>query len=225
MAKRRSAESRKFQNPRQTNLVDLAYNRLEEQIITCELRPGLLLSLQDLQDRVRLGRTPIHQAVNRLATDTLIVVRPRHGLQIAPVDLARCRTLAELREDMERFVARLAAERCQASDRNEMLHLAGILRDRGGVLTIDDFNRLDRRMDQLITSAADEPFLENTLRPLHSMFRRTGWIYHNWVRPEEGLSRTIDCHLTLLDAIVENMWFRQRTRREILLNSVGMLEV
>jgi DNA-binding GntR family transcriptional regulator len=226
MVKRGSAESRKSQHPRQTNLLDLAYDRLEEQIITCELRPGLLLSLQDLQDRIKLGRTPTHQAVNRLATDTLVLVRPRHGLQIAPVDLARCRTLAKLREDIERFVAKLAAERCQASDRNEMLHLAGILRDRGSVLTIDDFNRLDRRINQLITTAADEPFLENTLRPLHSMFRRTGWIYHNWVRPEEGLSRTIECHLALLDAIAEkHVAQATNAARDLAQFSASMLEV
>ena len=35
-----------------------------------------------------IGRTPIHQAVNKLAADTLIIVRPRHGLQIAPIERA-----------------------------------------------------------------------------------------------------------------------------------------
>src|SRR3954469_11994547 len=102
----------------QTNLADLAYDRLEELIVTCALRPGLLLSIQDLQDQTGLGRTPIHQAVSRLAVDTLIVIRPRHGLQIAPIDLARERTLLPLRRDMERFVVRLATERCVASHRN-----------------------------------------------------------------------------------------------------------
>ncbi len=197
----RSATIEKLARRNRTNLAELAYDRLEELIITCVLRPGLLLSMQDLQDRMGLGRTPIHQAVSRLAADTLIVIRPRHGLQIAPIDLARGRTLMQLRRDMERFVVRLATERCGASHRNQMLHIAGVLRERGSAMSIDEFNRLDRRIDHLFIAAAGEPFLEHTLRPLHTIFRRTGWIYHSRVRPEEGLHRTVECHLAILDAV------------------------
>jgi len=160
-------------------------------------------TIQDLQDRTGLGRTPIHQAVSRLAADTLIIIRPRHGLQIAPIDLARGRTLTQLRRDMERFVVRLATERCDASHRNQMLHVAGVLRGRGSAMSIDEFNRLDRRIDRLLIAAAGEPFLENTLRPLHTIFRRTGWIYHSWVRPDEGLRRTVECHLAILEAVAD----------------------
>src|SRR5882724_6262138 len=78
----RPATVEKLARRNRTNLAELAYDRLEELIITCVLRPGLLLSIQDLQDRTGLGRTPIHQAVSRLAADTLIIIRPRHGLQI-----------------------------------------------------------------------------------------------------------------------------------------------
>lgn len=184
------------------NLAEHAYERLEAMIVTCTLRPGMLLSIQDLQAQTGLGRTPIHQAVNRLAADTLIVIRPRHGLQIAPIDLARERTLLQLRRDLERFVVRLASERCDASHRNQFLHIARLLRGRAAAMTIDSFNVLDRRIDQLLIAASGEPFLENTLRPLHTMFRRIGWIYHSRVVPGEGLHRTVECHLAILDAVV-----------------------
>ena len=191
----------KPQRSNRANLSALAYDGLEELIVTCALRPGLFLSIQDLQERMGVGRTPIHQAVSHLAADTIIVIRPRHGLQIAAVDLARERTLLQLRRDMERFVVRLAAERSGASHRNQMLHISRVLRDRAGRMTIDEFNRLDRRIDALLIAAAGEPFLENTLRPLHTIFRRAGWIYHSWVRPDEGLARTLDSHLAILDAV------------------------
>ena len=187
-----------------TNLSELAYQRLEEMIVTCTLRPGRFLSIQDLQERMGVGRTPIHQAVSHLAADTIIIIRPRHGLQIAPVDLARDRTLLQLRRDMEQFVVRFATERSNASYRNQMLHLSRTLRDKGASMTIDEFNRLDRRIDHLLIAAAGEPFLEHTLRPLHTIFRRIGWIYHSWVSPDEGLGRTLDCHLAILDAVVAN---------------------
>jgi DNA-binding GntR family transcriptional regulator len=183
------------------NLADVAYDRLEEMIVTCALRPGLFLSIQDLQDHTGLGRTPIHQAVSRLATDTLIRIRPRHGLQIAPINLARERDLLQLRRDMERFVVRRATERAGAAPRAELEQIAATLRDQGGRLTIEGFNQLDRRIDRLFTEAAGEPFLEQTLRPLHTISRRIGWIYHSWVRPQEGFGRTVECHLGILDEV------------------------
>lgn len=183
------------------NLSDMAYDRLEEMIITCELKPGLLLSIQDLQEMTGMGRTPIHQAVSRLAADTLITIRPRHGLQVAPISLARERTLLRLRRDMERFVVRLAAERSGPAHRSQLLHIIRVLHDEGERMTIGAFNQLDRRIDQLLGAVVGEPFLEQTLRPLHTIFRRIGWLYHTRVSPGEGLGRTVRCHLAILDAV------------------------
>lgn len=180
-------------------LAALAYDRCEEAIVTCRLQPGRFLSMQDLQGTLDVGRTPIHQAVNRLASDTLIRIRPRHGLQIVPIDLGRERTLLQLRREMERFVLRLAAERCGANERNQLLHISRILVEK--TPDIAAFNQLDRRIDRLLLQACGEPFLEHTLRPLHTLFRRIGWIYHRWVRPGEGLGRTVEVHLAMLTAV------------------------
>jgi DNA-binding GntR family transcriptional regulator len=184
------------------NLANVAYDQLEELIVTCKLQPGLFLSIQDLQNMTGGGRTPVHQAVSRLAADTLILIRPRHGLQIAPIDLARERVLLPLRRDIERFVVRLATERAGPSHRNQLLHIGRTLRARAGQLPIAEFNQLDRRIDHVLSATAGEPFLEHTLRPLHTIFRRIGWIYHSWVRVGEGLTKTVDCHLGIIDAVV-----------------------
>ena len=93
------------------------------------------------------SRTPVHQAVNRLADDTLILVRPRHGLQIAPIDLARERMLLQFRRDLERFVVWPAANR--ASRIAISCFIVRVLRDRVGE-DIGEFNGLDRRIDQLL---------------------------------------------------------------------------
>lgn len=183
------------------NLFEIAYDRLEELIITCALQPGRLLTIQDLQTILGFGRTPIHQAVNRLAGDTLIVIRPRHGLQIAPVDLARDRLLLKLRRDIESFVVRLATERARASHRSQLLHLARSIRLKGDGMTVEEFNHFDRRLDRLVLAAADEPFLEHTLRPLRTISRRIGWIYHSRIAPPTSLHQTIDAHLAIIEAV------------------------
>jgi DNA-binding GntR family transcriptional regulator len=183
------------------NLFELAYQRIEDLLVACKLKPGRCLNLQDLQELTGFGRTPVHSAVNRLAADTLIIIRPRHGLQIAPIDLARERMLLGLRRDMERFVIRLAAERANLSHRNQALHIERALRERRETLSIDEFNRLDRRIDALILLSAGEPFLAHTMRPLHTIYRRIGFIYHRLLPGHSDLSGSIDSHLAILNAL------------------------
>lgn len=185
----------------QVNLSDLAYERLEELLVCCELKPGRFLAMHELQTLVGYGRTPVHQAVNRLAADTLVLVSPRHGIQIAPIDLTRERVLLRLRRDMERFVIRLATERSGASQRNQMLHLRRQLMEHGAEMSIDQFNAIDRRIDQLFLAAANEPFVESTLRPLHTIFRRIGWIYHMQTANHANLQGTVGGHVAVIDAV------------------------
>jgi DNA-binding GntR family transcriptional regulator len=183
------------------NLFELAYQRIEDLLVNCELKPGRFLTVLELQNLTGFGRTPVHAAVNRLAADTLIMIRPRHGLQIAPIDLARERLLLGLRRDMERFVIHLAAERASLSHRNQALRIERALRDKRDTLSIDEFNKLDRRIDALILEAAGEPFLAHTLRPLHTIYRRIGYIYHRHLPGHADLSDTIDRHLAILNAV------------------------
>ena len=183
------------------NFFELAYQKIEDLLVNCELRPGQFLTMLELQHLTGFGRTPIHHAVNRLSADTLIIIRPRHGLQISPIDLARERMLLGLRRDMERFVIRLAADRASLSHRNQALHIERMLRERRANLNLDEFNRIDRRIDALILEAAGEPFLDHTMRPLHTLYRRSGVIHHRCMPGQADLSGTIDRHLAILNAV------------------------
>jgi DNA-binding GntR family transcriptional regulator len=98
-------------------------------------------------------------------------------------------------------VIRLAAERSGPSHRNQLLHLERLLRERRESMSIREFNVFDRRIDRLILGAASEPFLEHTMRPLHTIFRRIGWIYHDQIKGNASLHTTIDCHLAVLDTV------------------------
>jgi DNA-binding GntR family transcriptional regulator len=205
------------------NLFELAYQRIEELLVSCQLRPGRYLTMQDLQDLTGFGRTPVHHAVNRLAADTLIIVRPRHGLQIAPIDLARERVLLRLRRDIERFVIRLAAERADASHRNHMLHMERVLREKRASLNLSKFNTLDRGIDRLILTAASEPFLEHTLRPLHTIFRRIGFIHHTYMPGHKNLNGTIDRHIAVLNAVANRRADRAVVASDALMDFVDAM--
>ncbi len=189
------------QRPNRQNLFERAYEMIEGLLVNGTLAPGRRLTMNDLTAITGLGRTPVHHAVNRLAADTLILIRPRHGLQIAPINLARERTLLGLRREIERFVVRLAAERAGHTHLGQVRQVMRLLKERRATLTLDVFNRVDRAIDRLILSAANEPFLESALRPLHTIFRRIGHIHHSHGGGAIDLTDTVEHHLAVLDGI------------------------
>ncbi|GGF34414.1 transcriptional regulator [Aliidongia dinghuensis] len=205
------------------SLAELAYERLEAQIVRCGLRPGAEVTLQDIQALIGLGRTPVHEAVKRLAADTLLSVRPRAGLRVMPIDLAREATLLQLRREMERFVVSLAALRASAAQRSQMMRLARKLRERRDVMTVDEFNVYDRLLDRILLEAAAEPFLAHTLRPLHTMFRRTGWLYLTHVGTADEVKASIDGHIPILDAVIRQNAEAAKAASDLVIGLAGAM--
>src|SRR5262249_5412676 len=149
--------------------------------------------------------------------------RPRHGLQVAPIDLARERMLLALRRDIERFVIRLAAERASLSHRNQALHIERVLKDKRAALTIDEFNAIDRRIDSLILASAGEPSLANTSRPLHKFTRRIGFTHHRHMPGQADLSGTIDSPLAILNAVANRRADRAMAASDALIDFMNSM--
>ena len=74
--------------PRPDRLADIAHSKLEELIVTLELAPGSLWSEAMLSDRIGIGRTPVREAVQRLAWERLVTIIRRHGIRISDIDPA-----------------------------------------------------------------------------------------------------------------------------------------
>ncbi|NTF52804.1 GntR family transcriptional regulator [Agrobacterium rhizogenes] len=179
-----------------------AYDRLESMIVSTELAPGAKFTLQRLQEASGFGRTPVLDAVKRLASNRLIIVNPRSGLRIAPVDLAQERTLLSLRIEMEVIACGLASERATSHDHMVFRQFIRDLESAEESLSLDQFNITDRLLNRAIIAASREPLLENTLMPLQTLYRRTGWLFHNYVAMTPSLSTTIKNHILLLRAIL-----------------------
>src|SRR3979409_1663866 len=126
-------------------LTDRAYRELEEMIVTLQLSPGTVLSEQALAVRLKIGRTPIREALQRLARDGLVVIMPRRGIMVSEINLRLQLRLLEVRRELERLMASLAAERATADERREFAAIAEAVL--GGAEQCEDiaFMRLDQR--------------------------------------------------------------------------------
>lgn len=98
------------------SLSERAYRDIRRLIVTLELAPGAVIIEPDLQDQLGMGRTPIREALRRLANEHLVEVYPRRGMFVAALDTRDLAAISELREELEPFAARLAAERRNDDD-------------------------------------------------------------------------------------------------------------
>ncbi|MDR3517984.1 MAG: GntR family transcriptional regulator [Azospirillaceae bacterium] len=91
--------------------------RLEEEIVTQQLRPGTRLDEMELAERYQVSRTPVREALHNLAAVGLIEIRPRRGAIVPQADPQLILEMFEVMAELEAFCARLAARRLTEPDR------------------------------------------------------------------------------------------------------------
>jgi DNA-binding GntR family transcriptional regulator len=192
------AATRAIDNRDDETLTERAYRQIEELIVTLELPPETILSEQSLAQRLGIGRTPIREALQRLARDGLVVVLPRRGILVSQINLKTQMRLLEVRRELERLMARNAAERATS---DETIQFAGIARDmRRASEQTDDmtFMRLDRALNELVSQAARNEFAARAMGLMHGLSRRF-WYQH--YREAGDLPLSARLHADLADAI------------------------
>jgi GntR family transcriptional regulator, rspAB operon transcriptional repressor len=92
-----------------SSLQERAYRMIREQIINCYLAPGSLINEKELITQLGVSRTPIREAVSRLAQENLVRMVPQRGVFVAELTVKVVGALCEAREILEPHFARLAA--------------------------------------------------------------------------------------------------------------------
>jgi DNA-binding GntR family transcriptional regulator len=158
-------------------LTEQAYRQLEEQIVTLRLKPGEFLSEHALAEGLGIGRTPIREALQRLAREGLVTILPRKGILVAETDPRKQLLVLEVRRELERLLARLGAQRASEKQRASFLEIADGM-DRAAKSNDDmAFMRLDRELNLLISEAAHNDYASRAMRFLHGHSRRF-WYMH-----------------------------------------------
>src|ERR1035437_6046801 len=106
------------------SLTDRAYSHLEEMIVTLQLPPGSAVSETALSQRLGIGRTPIREALQRLARERLVTILPRRGIIVSEINVKSQLRLLEVRRKVERLGAKSAARRATPEERARFLELA-----------------------------------------------------------------------------------------------------
>ncbi|HMF25192.1 MAG TPA: GntR family transcriptional regulator [Pseudolabrys sp.] len=158
-------------------LTERAYRALEEQIVTLRLKPSQVLSEQMLSATFNIGRTPIREALQRLAREGLVSILPRKGILVSDINPRNQLLVLEVRRELERLLSRAGAERASKKQREQLQDIAQGM-DRASKANDDiAFMRLDRELNRLIIEAAHNDYAARSMKLLQGLSRRF-WYMH-----------------------------------------------
>lgn len=177
---------------------DRALALLEGMIERGELAPGSMISERGLMDRTGLGRTPVREAIQRLALSHMLRIHPNRGIEIPAVSVEDQLSRLEVRRAMEALAVTLACERATPGDLAQMRDMMAVL---AGEFSLQGYSETIRQTHALVTGAAHNPYLETLMPPLQALSRRF-WIMHVKDEAREiGHGKLL--HRQLLAAIAE----------------------
>lgn len=178
------------------NKTEQALARLQRLFENGELRPGSMVSESVLANMTGFGRTPIREAVQRLALSHMIRIHPSKGIEIPPISVENQLSGLEVRRALEVLSVTLACQRATEAQLAEMRALASTL---DGDFSLEGYGETMRETHRMIIEAAHNPYLGAHMRPLQALSRRF-WFVH--VRDEK---REIEAgsalHRQILEAI------------------------
>jgi DNA-binding GntR family transcriptional regulator len=149
-----------------------AYEILEDLIVRQVLKPGTTVTLEQLAQRTGIGRTPIREALQRLARDALVAIRPRSAIVILEMTHSRQVQLLETRAVLQEQTVRLAAKRANVEQRARMLQLAQAVEDAAAIGDAQLYMRIARDIHSTLCDAAGNEFLQRFMGSLYVLSRQ-----------------------------------------------------
>lgn len=131
-------------------LRDMVFDVLMNAIMQGQLSPGERLLEVQLADEMGVSRTPVREAIRRLELEGFVVMVPRKGAYVAGLSIDDVESVYEIRTALETLAVRLAAQRMETADYEQLDELAGKMQQTWQEGDVDNWVNLDARFHELL---------------------------------------------------------------------------
>lgn len=194
-----------------------AYRIIEEMIVNTTLPPGAKISEKVLAERVGLGRTPVREALQRLAAEGAVQILPRAGIIIAQVDFTDQFRLIEVRRELERLLSGRAARQADIATQAAFADLAKRFRKAARSNDAELFIDTDREFNQLIEVTANNKYAQMAMAAIQAQTRRFWYLYFSRFG---DLKQVAQRHADIAEAIAAGKEEEARTASDALIDYV-----
>jgi DNA-binding GntR family transcriptional regulator len=200
--------TRLLTEPDRSSAAETAFRRIRELVITGVLRPGQIINEQDLVEHLNIGRTPVREAIQRLAMQHVLEVFPRRGVAIAKLGLEDIQAIFEARETIEEKTAALAAVRHTPADARSLKALGERIDRIAECESAFEFLAVDQRLHHLIAAAARNRYLAESADHLLML---SNWAWHQYFQLRGSTPAVYFRHDAIVQAIIDRDPERART--------------
>ena len=205
-------------HPPRELLADRAYVELRDRIVTLRIPPGAPIDEDQLGADLGMGRTPVREAIKRLALENLVTVFPRRGTFASDINITDLAHISDVRTVLEGHAAYRAAERITEAQQAELNELLEELGRSQGSDDVEALMALDARVHRFIYSCAGNPYLETTLARYFNLSLR---IWHLVLDRLPHLFARVHEHDDVLHAIAAG---KPKQARDILADHISTFE-
>lgn len=199
-------------------LADQAYVELRDRIVTLRISPGAPIDEDLLGRELEMGRTPVREAIKRLALENLVTVFPRRGTFASEINITDLAHISDVRTQLEGHAAYRAAQRITDAQRDELDQLLHRLISSEGSDDVEALMALDAEVHRFVYRCAGNPYLQETLGRYFNLSLR---IWHLVIDRLPHLFARVREHENLLRAIADGDAERAR---EIVAEHVATFE-
>ncbi len=194
-----------------------AHRIIEEMIVTLDLPPGSRISEQSISAELGIGRTPVREALQRLAYERTIKIQPRSGAVVSQIDFSEHFKLIELRREIERILVTRAARLADPIASRKFLDLVKRFKKAGSSNDATLFISADGEFNALLAQTADNDYAAAAMAPLQAQTRRLWYLQY---REFGDVSKVSTLHADIAKAVADKNEEQARRASDALLDYV-----
>lgn len=180
------------------SLEEMVYSRLEEEILSGELKRGASLGEVALSSRLGVSRTPVRGAIHRLAEDGLVEITPNKGAVVIGINTDDLVDIYHIRMRLEGLASASCAKRITEEEIRELENSVELSNFYIKKKDTEHIKELDTEFHSIIYRASGNRMLAKILTELHKKIKA----YRKLSLSVEGrLEESVREHMQILDAI------------------------
>ena len=179
-------------------LRDVVFKSLREAIIPGQLQSGERLMEIKLSEKMGVSRTPIREAIRKLEQEGLVIMRPRRGAEVAPIDEKNLREILEIRKALESLTGRLASSKASVDDIRNLTNINTAMKRAVDMGDVEMMTEKDVDFHETITRIAGNDHLSEMI----DMIREHLYRYRlAFIKGLSDRSVLIEEHAKIIEAI------------------------
>jgi DNA-binding GntR family transcriptional regulator len=195
-----------------SSLAEESYDLLVHKITRLEVAPGALLVERDLITEFGIGRTPVREALQRLAMERLVNHQPNRGMFVSEITATSVQQIYEFRAMLDGQAAWLAASRATSDQIKELELLQLELVRATKSDAIDHYVDADRQFYRVLAEAAHNAWIADSITRIFNLHLRL-WFFI--IQRLGSWKETAKAHEEMTRDVVAALAWRDATKAKI----------